>query len=158
MVDDHLKFDIHVNELVKRISAKLSWLCRLRRTVPKSVLILTYKSYIQPIFDYACTVWGCSNTNINVIQRLQNRAAQIICSNFDIINVRGEDLVRQLKWQSVSKRIDYFLATQMYNCIHGNAPDYLCNSIVMACESNDVNTRSNNSLNVQIPYCRTNNF
>ena len=158
MLDDQLKFDVHVSELVKRISAKLSWLSRLRHIVPKPVLVLAYKSYIQPIFDYACTIWGCSNVNISTIQRLQNRAARIICSNFDIINVRGEDLVRQLNWQNVSQRIDYFLATQMYNCIHGNAPDYLCNSIVMECDTSDVNTRSSNTMNVQVPFCRTNNF
>ena len=157
-VDNQLKFDIHVNDLVKRISAKLSWLNRLRRIVPKPMLVLTYKSYVQPIMEYACTVWGCSNVNINAIQRLQNRAARIICSNFDIVNVRGEDLVRELKWQTVSQRINYYLSTLMYSSIHGNAPDYLCNSITMACESNDVNTRLSNTLKVELPTCKTNVF
>jgi hypothetical protein len=158
MVDNQLKFDKHVSELVKRITAKLSWLCRLRRILPKHMLVLTYKSYIQPIFDYACTVWGCSNININAIQRLQNRAARIICSNFDIINFRGEDLVRELQWQSVSQRVNYYLATLMFNSIHGNAPDHLCNSITMACESNDVNTRLRNTMKVELPICKTVNM
>jgi hypothetical protein len=100
-------------------------------------------------------VWGCSNAYVNLIQRFQNRAARIVCSNFDIVNTRGEDLVRQLKWQTIQQRINYFLSTQMYNCIHGNAPDYLVNSIVMACEASDVNTRVNDTLNVQVPFCRT---
>jgi hypothetical protein len=157
-IDEQLKFDIHINDLVKRLSAKISWLSRLRLIVPKSILILTYKSYIQPIFDYACTVWGCTNVNVNEIQRLQNRAARIICSNFDIINTRGIDLVHELQWQSVSQRIEYFIAVQMHNCIYGNAPDYLVNSVVMACESNDVNTRSNDTMNVQVPFCKSDFF
>ena len=157
-IDEQLKFDIHVNNLVKRLSAKISWLSRLRKVVPKDLLILTFKSYIQPIFDYACTVWGCSNININQIQRLQNRAARVICSNFDIINTRGLDLVHELQWQSVSQRIDYFICTQMYNSIYGNAPDYLVNSINMACDINNVNTRSSDTMNVQVPFCQTDQF
>jgi hypothetical protein len=154
-IDENLKFDSHINELIKKLSAKLSWFSRLRHIVTRDILILTYKTYIQPIIDYACTVWGCSNAYVNLIQRFQNRAARIVCSNFDIVNTRGEDLVRQLKWQTIQQRINYFLSTQMYNCIHGNAPDYLVNSIVMACEASDVNTRVNDTLNVQVPFCRT---
>ena len=101
-VADQLKFDVHVNDLVKKISAKLSWLSRLRRIVPQPVLVLTYKSYIQPTtFDYACTIWGCSNANINAIQRLQNRAAWIINSKLWYYKC--------YRWRSCE-------ATQLANC------------------------------------------
>ena len=155
-VDDQLQFHCHLDNLVKKLSSKLSWLCRLRHSVPRNVLELTFNLYIQPLFDYACTVWGCSKTNVDIIQRLQNRAARIICSDFDIINTRGIDLVKQLKWQTITDRINYFLSIMMYNCVYGNAPAYLSNSIVMACETNDVNTRLNDTLQVHIPDCRTN--
>jgi hypothetical protein len=81
-VDDQLKFDQHIHELVRKLNSKLSWLCRLRHSVPRHVLEITFKSYVQPIFDYACTIWGCSKANVDAIQCLQNRAARIICSNF----------------------------------------------------------------------------
>lgn len=155
IVDSQLKFHCNINELVKKLSQKIAWLGRLRHIVTAPVLSLVYHTYIQPIFDYCCTVWGCNAVNINAIQKLQNRAARIITSNFDIINVRGEDLVKQLKWQTIDDRIKYFLNIQMYQAIHGNSPDYLCNSIVMACESNDLSTRSHNTLNVEVPFCRT---
>ena len=56
--------------------------------------------------------------------------------------------MKQLKWQTVSQRIDYYLATLMYNSVHGNAPAFLYNSITMACECNDINTRASNTLKV----------
>ena len=87
-----------------------------------------------PNFDYACTIWGSVNANTKCIQRLQNRAARIICNNFDIINYRGIDLVRELQWLSISQRINYFLCVLVFNCIHGNAPRYLSDSnVVHAC-------------------------
>ena len=154
-VDENLKFDGHVNEIVKNISKKLSWLGRLRHIVPKNILELSYRTYIVPLFDYACTVWGYSNANVSCIQRLQNRAARIITGCFDIVNVRGVEIVKQLKWQTMQERINYFLSIHIFNCIHGNAPQNLVNSIVMACEVHDVNTRLANSFNVVVPEYRT---
>ena len=56
------------------------------------------------------------------------------------------------------RKIDYFICTQMYNSIYGNAPDYLVNSINMACDINNVNTRSSDTMNVQVPFCQTDQF
>ena len=114
--------------------------------------------YVLPLFDYACTVWGCTDVNVNIIQRLQNRAARLITGCFDIINIRGITLVKSLKWQNIQERINYFLSIHMYNCIHGNAPLHLVNSIVMACDVHEVNTRLANSSNVVIPECHTQYF
>ena len=86
---------------------------------------------------------------------LQNRAARIICTNFDIINYRGIDLVRELQWLSISQRINYFLCVLVFNCIHGNAPCYLSDSIAMASHMHDRNTRLNMSPDVNAPLGRT---
>ena len=54
-----------------------------------------------------------------MIQRLQNRAATIITSNFDNVNVRGIDIVKQLKWMNIAQRRDYFNITDIYvQCDH----------------------------------------
>ena len=82
---------------------------------------------------------------------LQNRAARIICTNFDIINYRGIDLVRELQWLSISQRINYFLCVLVFNCIHGNAPRYLSDSIDMASHMHDINTRLNMPSDVNVP-------
>ena len=97
---------------------------------------------------------GCVNANTKCIQRLQNRAARIICKNVDIINYRGIDLVRELQW--LSQRINYLLCVLVFNCIHGNAPRYLSDSIDMAFHMHDRNTRLNMSSDVNnVPLGRT---
>ena len=39
----------------------------------------------------------------------------------------------------------------MFKCIHGIAPNHLSNSITMACETSDRQTRLTNSNNVALP-------
>lgn len=98
-IDQNLKFDTHVMELIKTVSRKLGWLGRLRHIVPLNVLKLTYSTYIMPNFDYGCTVWGCSKKDVELIQRLQNRTARIVCGNYDIVYTRGIDLVFIIKYR-----------------------------------------------------------
>ena len=154
-VDESLKFDIHVNNLTAKLAKLIGWLGRLRKTLPTGLLHIVYNSYVLPNFDYACTSWGSVNANTKCIQRLQNRAARTICNNFDIINYRGIDLVRELQWLSISQRINYFLCVLVFNCIHGNAPCYLSDSIDMASHMQDRNTRLNMSSDVNVPLGRT---
>ena len=74
-------------------------LSRLRTTLPYDSLIQIYKSLIQPKIDYAITVWGhTSESNLEKVQRMQNRAARTILNNYDFVNVRGIDLVKQLNF------------------------------------------------------------
>ena len=87
-------------------------------------------------------------------QRLQNAAARIITGNYDYINVRGEDLVRQLKWQTIRERRTFHTATLMFKCMQGLAPNYLCDQINLISEINGYNTRSTSSYNVHVPFPR----
>ena len=92
-----------------------------------------------------------SDYNKNMIQRLQNRAARIITGNFDYINVRGFELVRQLGWQPIEKRRNYYVASLMQKCMHGSAPIHLKNDIVMNSESHEISTRASANSDVLIP-------
>ena len=78
-VDESLKFDLHVNNLTAQLAKLIGWLGRLRKTLPTSLLQVVYNYFVLPNFDYACTIWGSVNANTKCIQRLQNRAARIIC-------------------------------------------------------------------------------
>ncbi len=71
--------------------------------------------------------------------------------HFDYGNSSGLELIKCLGWQSLEQRRDYFLATQMYKCVHGFAPKLLCDMIVMASDVNVRNTRNTDSLNVYVP-------
>ena len=106
---------------------------------------------MQPKFDYAITVWGfTSQQNIHRVQRLQNRAARIITSNFDYVNVRGIDIVKQLKWMNITQRRDYCMALTMFKCINGISPIYMCNAITMCSDVANRVTRMSDASNMTV--------
>ena len=103
---------------------------------------------IQPKIDYAISIWGyTSRQNLNIIERLQNRAARIITGNHDYVNTRGIELVKTLKWVCVSQRRYYFMLLLMFKSIHGLAPD--CNMQRDICQRP---MRSQNVNNDYVPY------
>ena len=71
--------------------------------------------------------------------------------NRDYINTRGADLVRELGWQTIDQRRNYFTATLMYRCINETAPRRLINELVMTNDTHDVFTRSTEHSIVQVP-------
>ena len=151
-IDNNLTWNEHVGNLSSKISRQLITLRRASKVAPKSLLEKMYKSNIMPTMEYACSVWGCwSVSQENMIHRLQKRAARIITNNYDFINTRGDSLMTTLKLQPFSERVKYFTRTLMYKAIHGTAPFWLNNNILMACESHNRDTRNSRSMNVCIP-------
>ena len=151
-IDRSLTWNTHILKLCKDVANKLSLLNRIRKCINKATLNYLYITIIQPKIDYAISVWGyCSNSNKDLVVRLQHRAARIVCGNMDFINVRGADLVTELGWQTIDKRRDYFTAMLMYKVIHEIAPKRLIDSIIMTSDTHDVLTRSSTHGTLQVP-------
>ena len=76
-------------EQIKTVSTKASrvigFLRYAKSFLPIASLKTLYTGIVEPHFRYCCSVWGCAgSTDINQLQKLQNRAARIIRnSNFD---------------------------------------------------------------------------
>lgn len=156
-INKNLKWQTYVDTLGKQLSKKIWVISRLRCFFPYDCLLQIYKSYIQPKIDYAITVWGyTTEMNMNKIQRLQNRVARAIFNNYDYINVRGIDLVASMNLMNVRQRRDYFMSLLMFKCIHGLAPDYLSNEIIMSIEVSDRSTRNTDVNNVYVPSVNLN--
>ena len=131
-INSDISWDFHVQRLCQNMHYHLSLLRRLRRIFPKELLLQVYKSYVQPRLDYGITLYGCSTqNNIDLIQRVQNHAARLITGNFDYINCRGIKLVKSLNLYTIRDRRDYFLTILMFKSIHGIAPTYLSDRVVM---------------------------
>ena len=69
-------------------------------------------------------------------------------NDFDYINFRGIELVKSLDLYTIEERRDYFLAMLMFKSIHGIAPAYLCNQIVMKFDINGYDNRGTDGMNV----------
>ena len=128
-IDNVLSWNLQTDSISKKLVFIISRLSRLKPVLPSQMLLMyIYTSIIQPKIDYAISIWGYTTAhNINKVQRLQNRAARILTGNFDYVNTRGIDLVKNLGLMNVTQRRDYFMIIMIF--IHGLVPDYICDEI-----------------------------
>ena len=79
VVDESLSWNNHVSYVASRVYPKLKLLGRISSFLSPEILLKIYKTTNLPIWDYGCIVWGfCSKKNSDFLERLQNKAMQII--------------------------------------------------------------------------------
>ena len=77
--DQNLSWNVHVDNLYKKIAAGIGVLKRSRAFVPFDTLQTMYTSLVQPHFDYCSEIWGCCNKTLSLkLQKLQSRAVRIL--------------------------------------------------------------------------------
>ena len=83
-----------------------------------------YTGIVEPHFRYCCSVWGCcGSTEINQLQKLQNRAARIVTnSSFD---TPSRPLIERLGWKTIEQLISYESKTMVFKSLNELAPQCL---------------------------------
>jgi hypothetical protein len=65
--DNDLRYYNHINNICKSISNRMSFLSRLRYSLPESALNIVYKALVLPLSDYCDIAWGYAyNVLINL--------------------------------------------------------------------------------------------
>ena len=80
--DTHFSISSHDMDVVRSARDKLRTLRALAGSgwgCQKEVLLRAYKTYVEPVVNYAAAVWvpNVSASSIGLIQRIQNRALRI---------------------------------------------------------------------------------
>ena len=78
---DNLKWDRHVNEIIKKCNRRLYVLLCLRsHNLPVNDLLAIYKGYVRPFLDYCVTLFNGNLTKeqVNKLERFQKRVCRII--------------------------------------------------------------------------------
>ena len=85
LIDNKLNWSSHIDKLTKKIASGIGAIKRVRHLVPQATLHFIYQALTQPHFDYRNIVLGnCGITLQDKLQKLQNRAAQVLTfSNYD---------------------------------------------------------------------------
>ena len=133
--------------LCKKVAPKIELLRRLKYKLPIDQL----KTVYQPHFDYAITVWGyAANVHVQTIQRLQNRAARILTSNYDWFT-SVSSLLEQLGLQTILERRDYFNALIVYKGLNRLAPNYITTKFTRIRDCHGISTCSALAGNLTVP-------
>lgn len=81
IIQSDLKWNLHVNDLVKRCNRKLYMLRKLKKfNLPFKDLVTIYVGYIRPILEYCAPVFHSSLTveQNNNLEKIQRRVCKII--------------------------------------------------------------------------------
>ena len=96
---------------------------RLRKILPSVLLLKIYKAHVQSKIDYGLSIWAViTEVNLNCVLQIQNLLARIICNNFHCIHLRGIDLIRSLKLQTIRESRDHFLCVLCSNLFMASHP------------------------------------
>ena len=115
-----------------------------------------YNSYILPILDYGCLIWGrCTKSNIlRLFLKFQKRAARLIL-HADLLTP-SELMFNELKWLTFPKRVQYHTCTTVYKALHGLAPEYLSDVFTRISMVHNRNLRSVDNDFLRLPTSNTN--
>ena len=155
LLDNSLDWKDQVRAVSLKVSRGLGILKHTKKFLRLSALKSLYTSIIEPHFRYYCSVWGCAGTTeINRLQKLQNRAAKIVAnSSFD---TPSNQLIEKLGWKTINELIDLESKTMVFRSLNELAPPYLCSLFRKNSQSTSYRLR-NTSTDFRLPKKGTEN-
>ena len=100
IIDNILKWNVQVKNIVKSYGAKLSQIKRMKY-LPKNVLVEIYYKSIIAKMTYCITVWGtCSPPLFEVLEHIHVRAAKLIY-NIKDEKLTDEPILQKVGWRKL---------------------------------------------------------
>ena len=82
VLDNKLRFNLHIEDVCRKISKTAGMLYRLKFYVPKNILLNLYYSLVYPYLIYCILVWGyAANVHLDKIFILQKRIVRYITNS-----------------------------------------------------------------------------
>ena len=125
LLDENLNFSEHINEKLKKVTKSINLLRKLYLTLPRSCLLIIYKSFIRPHLDYGDIVYDQPNNSSSSekIESLQYNAALAITG--DIKGSSKEKLYQELRFESLKDRRWMRKLCYLYKVISSKQPSSL---------------------------------
>ena len=87
-VDHTLSFNLHMSQIIKTVSYKLSLLQQLRIYITTDSAVQIYKSMVLPYIDYGDVLYHNTTVNhLNKLQTLQNRGLRICFGKINTFSI-----------------------------------------------------------------------
>ena len=122
-IDDNLKFENHIHDLITKAAGQLNYLCRQKQYLnPESKKILV-ESFILANFNYCPLVWHfCSKESMNKQEMIQKRALRFM---YDDYSSSYEQLLTLANKPTLEVRKLRLLAIEIFKTINYLNPIYM---------------------------------
>ena len=122
--DRSMQFHINITKMCAMGHFYLYNIRRIRKHLTyESTRALTQATIIARLDYCNSLLYGCSDGQIKMLQRVQNMAARLICNSTWFCRITP--LFFKLHWLPVKFRIKYKILLMTYKAIHGLSPDYI---------------------------------
>ena len=123
-IDEQLTFDAHPRACSRACFYHLRRIRQVRRFLNEQAPNQLVLAFVSSRLDYCNAILAdCSAAVRRRLERIQNNAARLICSEPNSAHVTP--LLKRLHWLAVEKRITYKLCVLMFDVMHGSATQYL---------------------------------
>ena len=152
-VDSKLNWDKHVDTIKTKANRALGLIKYSKKYLPSDALNKMYRGIVEPQLSYCCSVWGCcSNSKINVLQKIQNRAARIVTNSPH--DASAAPLIQNLGWPTINNLIRKETATLTYKSLNSLAPAYMRKLFTKHSDDRERSLRSTET-DLRLPLLKT---
>ena len=124
ILSSDLSFDLHIEKVVCTASQMVGWALRTFRSRSSYIMLTTFKSLVQPHFDYCCQLWSPSQqSQINKIEKVQKSLVSRIMDD----RLSGLDYwekLKALRLYSQERRRERYMIIFMWKLSQGLVSGY----------------------------------
>ena len=126
MIDNNLKFDIHVDYIKKKIQKRIGAMYRGCSLLPVKYRKMFANSLILPHFDYLDTIYGrAPKTKLHELDILYKKVAKIALG---VEKTQSSIIVyKDMKWLPLYLRRQVHLSSYMFKILNGQSPSNFIN-------------------------------
>ena len=122
-IDNNLSWTNHVNELTKRVSQRLYQLAKIKHFLNAHGRKLFFHAHIQPIIDYASTLWDSASANtLKPLVSIHKRALKLTLLKSTSLIVHDYNLLDVLPLEF---KLKFNKGIIMHKIVFGYAPSNL---------------------------------
>ena len=155
LIHSQLNWDKHVDTIKTKANRALGLIKYSKKYLPSDVLKKMYRGIVEPQLSYCCSVWGCcSNSKINILQKIQNKAARIVTNS--PYDASAAPLIQNLSWPTISDLTRKETATLVYKSLNSLAPAYMTKLFTKYSDDRERTFRSTET-DLRLPLTATKN-
>lgn len=153
ILDQHLKLQLHINNIIKSAVYHLRNIARIRKYLTVEASVLIVHAFITSRLDYCNSLlYGLPRYQLNRLQYIQNCAARLIYRSKHYTHVTP--LLKDLHWLPVEARVQFKICLITYKALNGNAPAYI-RELILRDAPGRTGLRSQNLNRLVVPSTRS---
>ena len=128
VLTDDGSWDNHIDQITAKAWKRIHIMCRLKLSLDRQALQITYFSFIRPILEYGDVIWcNFPQYQMDMLDKIQNEAPRITTGRSRFVSIA--DLKKECGWETLADRRFKHQIILFYKLQNGLVPNYLCDLV-----------------------------